>query len=152
MFYFILGFLGSFIDLFFKNKISNPKEPCKNKYICNKKIRIKFVPNYGLILNALDFNSNIASKLSLCCYIILLIVYIPLIIFIRGMHIVKLILTFIVCGATSNSYDRIKKGFVVDYINFPTIKPIKHIFFNIGDFFIFIGSLFLAVWSLIKWK
>ena len=47
-------------------------------------------------------------------------------------------------GALSNIADRLKRGYVVDYITFP-FRPIRHIVFNIGDFAIFAGlALFLG--------
>ncbi len=43
-------------------------------------------------------------------------------------------------GGACNALERIKKGYVVDYIHLP-IRPIRHITFNLSDFSIFAGLL-----------
>lgn len=49
-------------------------------------------------------------------------------------------LAFLLGGAYSNTYDRIKKGFVTDYLNFPKLPgKIRNIVFNISDFCILVG-------------
>jgi len=48
-------------------------------------------------------------------------------------------------GAISNIYDRIKRGYVVDYINLPKAPwKIKNIVFNIADVAILIGSILIG--------
>ena len=44
----------------------------------------------------------------------------------------------LLAGALGNVYDRIRHGFVVDYIS---IWPLKKIFFNLADVFIGLGAL-----------
>ncbi len=49
-------------------------------------------------------------------------------------------------GGMSNFYDRLKKGYVVDYVSFPVPwKWLRKIVFNISDFFILAGALLVAV-------
>lgn len=49
-------------------------------------------------------------------------------------------LAFLLGGAYSNTYDRIIKGFVTDYLNFPKLPgKIRNIVFNISDFCILVG-------------
>ena len=49
-------------------------------------------------------------------------------------------MVFLLGGAYSNTYDRVKKGFVTDYLNFPKMPgKIKNIVFNISDFCIMVG-------------
>ena len=58
----------------------------------------------------------------------------------------KLSMSFLVAGGWNNLYDRMKKGYVVDYFSFNTkIKKLKAIVFNLSDFFIFIGSFLLLI-------
>lgn len=56
----------------------------------------------------------------------------------------KFSLALILGGAVSNQYDRIKRGHVVDYliINW---KPVKRVVVNLGDLFIFSGSILLLI-------
>ena len=52
-------------------------------------------------------------------------------------------------GGIANIYDRIKHGFVTDYINFPKakIKKLSKIIYNIGDFCVFIGAVLAAIFD-----
>ncbi len=59
-----------------------------------------------------------------------------------GLKMLKLGLGLLLGGAFSNSYDRLKKGYVVDYLVFDKAPGfLKNIVFNISDFAIIIGSL-----------
>lgn len=45
-------------------------------------------------------------------------------------------------GAFSNTYDRLVRKYVVDYVSFHVpLKGLKKVIFNIGDFCILIGAL-----------
>jgi len=60
-------------------------------------------------------------------------------------------LSLLLGGGGSNLYDRITKGYVVDYFSFRTPwRWLNRIVFNISDFCIFFGSIFVAIASLIK--
>ena len=61
----------------------------------------------------------------------------------------KLALSLILGGALSNVYDRVKKGYVVDYFSF-NYKGLKKIIFNISDICIIIGAVIIAILSFIK--
>jgi len=55
-------------------------------------------------------------------------------------------LAFLLGGAYSNTYDRIKKGFVTDYLNFPKLPgKIRNVVFNISDFCILIGCCLIMI-------
>ncbi len=59
-----------------------------------------------------------------------------------GLKMLKFGLGLLLGGAFSNSYDRLKKGYVVDYLVFDKAPGfLKNIVFNISDFAIIIGSL-----------
>ena len=45
----------------------------------------------------------------------------------------------ITAGGLSNLYDRLKRGYVVDYFSI-RCKYLEKVVFNLGDFFIFAGS------------
>ncbi len=46
-------------------------------------------------------------------------------------------------GALSNLYDRIFRGYVVDYFSVQW-KGLKKVVFNLGDMFIFLGAMMIA--------
>ncbi len=50
----------------------------------------------------------------------------------------------VTAGGLSNLYDRIKRGYVVDYFSI-RCKHLEKIVFNFGDFFIFAGSILIVL-------
>lgn len=64
-----------------------------------------------------------------------------------GRGLLKTGLSLLLGGAFSNTYDRLKRGYVVDYFRFNvSAKRIRRLIFNVSDFCIIIGAL-LAVLS-----
>lgn len=54
-------------------------------------------------------------------------------------------------GAWSNTFDRWIRGYVIDYVGFRTKwKKITEITYNLGDFFIMAGSVFMMLSSLFR--
>lgn len=51
----------------------------------------------------------------------------------------KLGLSIVMGGAISNLYDRLARGYVVDYFSIEW-KSLKKVVFNLGDMFVFLGS------------
>ena len=59
----------------------------------------------------------------------------------RGKHLLKLGLSMLLGGAFSNTYDRMVREHVVDYVGFNVKnKKFSNTIFNISDFFIMIGA------------
>ncbi len=53
---------------------------------------------------------------------------------------------FMLAGAISNTYDRMRREYVVDYIGFKTkCKKLNQITFNLADFYLFIGAVGYAI-------
>ncbi|MCR5828743.1 MAG: signal peptidase II [Lachnospiraceae bacterium] len=48
----------------------------------------------------------------------------------------------LLAGALGNVYDRIRHGFVIDYIS---VAPLKRIFFNLADVLVALGSILYLV-------
>lgn len=57
----------------------------------------------------------------------------------KGRVLEKLAVTLVLAGGISNLYDRMKRGYVVDYFSIQW-KFLKKLVFNLGDIFIFLGS------------
>lgn len=67
----------------------------------------------------------------------------------RGARSLKLGLSLLLGGAYSNTYDRIKRKYVVDYVSFPVKnKRLRNVIFNISDFAIMIGAVLYVVGSM----
>ncbi|MDE7183979.1 MAG: signal peptidase II [Lachnospiraceae bacterium] len=60
----------------------------------------------------------------------------------QGKRMLKTSLALILGGAYSNTYDRLRRKYVVDYITFPKISGIV---FNLSDFGIIIGAILLTI-------
>ncbi len=67
----------------------------------------------------------------------------------KGQFIKKLALTFTLAGAASNLYDRLRRGYVVDYFSIQW-KFLKKIVFNLGDLFILKGACLLILSEIVE--
>ena len=134
--YFIIIFLISLLDKVSKiyiefniNKLIN-----KDLFI----ITIEFVKNNGAAFNIFSGNRIFLSFISIISSIIL-----SYFIFVVDNNIYsKYGLSFILGGSIGNGIDRIKNGYVIDFINF---KFIDFPIFNIADIAINIGVLILII-------
>lgn len=63
-----------------------------------------------------------------------------------GKKMMKWGLTFLLGGAFSNTYDRLKRGYVEDYfrLNVP-VRRVKNIIFNLSDFCIMLGAALVVL-------
>lgn len=64
----------------------------------------------------------------------------------KGNHLLRLGLSLLLGGAFSNTYDRLKRRYVVDYLTFNVKwKPLGRVVFNLSDFCIMIGALLIVI-------
>ena len=61
----------------------------------------------------------------------------------------KLGLSLVMGGALSNLYDRVMRGYVVDYFTIEW-KSLKKVVFNLGDMFVFLGSAVFVLAQAVK--
>jgi len=143
---FIVIAISLFItDFFVKNWAEKKLEMKAEKEIFCNKIIIRKFHNHGAALNILENKKNILLFLNITLVSILSLIYAKTILNSENAG-KKLSMSFLVAGGWNNLYDRMKKGYVVDYFSFNTkIKKLKAIVFNLSDFFIFIGSFLLLI-------
>lgn len=146
MLYLLMSLLICGEDQNIKNKVDKTTELGEETSFCGGKIIKTKVYNKSAFLNFLDKKPNLLRGISILLMVVLLITYVNTL-FSKGKHGLKLGLTFITGGALSNVYDRIKRGHVIDYFK---VKYIKNVVFNIGDVFIFLGSLILLIRGILK--
>lgn len=152
MIYFLIGAFVCATDLWCKGKIdhTDPKvarmlHRLPRKY-AGGRFRLDCVHNHGLAFNALDKYPLLPKLLSALMLMAIAILGIPLL-FADGIRsLTKLGLTLMLGGGASNVTDRLTKGYVVDYMNVQQ-KPVKKLYFNIGDISILLGffSLLLGI-------
>ncbi len=69
----------------------------------------------------------------------------------KGAGVMKAGLALLLGGAYSNTYDRLRRKYVVDYVSFPVKNSrLRNIIFNISDFGIMIGAAMWAVGELLR--
>lgn len=126
-----------------KDYIEKNKEMHKKEKILNGHIIIRRYHNKGAFLNIFENNLKLVKTLSLV-FLGLLILTFTIILPKKNNNGIKFALSLIIGGASSNIYDRFKRGYVVDYFSF---KVLKKIIFNISDICIFVGTLLLIITS-----
>lgn len=158
MIYLFLAALIFCIDEAFKNRIE--KKP-GSEFPASLKhgIGLEKHHNYGFSLNKNDDKPWLVQLISVLV-MIPLVIWAAWLFFTRGGKkggiftrlMGKLGASFLLGGAASNLYDRLNRGYVVDYIRFPNcrIKKIRHIIFNIADFFLFMGAALSVLYGLLQ--
>ncbi len=133
-----LIFIG---DLLIKNYIEKNKKLGTQEKIFKDKIIVTKYHNHGAFLNLLEKKREIllvASGILIGLLGMAMVFVLPQ----KGKKMLKLGLSFMLGGAGSNVYDRMQRGYVVDYFSFSFYDKV---IFNISDMFIFLGSLITAV-------
>ena len=101
--------------------------------------------NRGMMLNWME-KYPVFVRLSSTAAFIALMIWQIVVWRISGQTMKKIGLALMAGGAVSNTYDRLKREYVVDYISFPSKnKNLERIAFNFGDFAVFAGCIFVAV-------
>ena len=131
-------------DLFIKNTVDRKEHP--HKELCHGRIIITKLHNKGIMLGKLSDKESTMKILISISMVLTYILYIPLL-FKKGHSLAKLGFGMLLGGAWSNFYDHFFRGYVVDYIRIP-YGFIKKLVFNISDFFIFIGTVIAAIFSI----
>lgn len=140
-------FLG---DEWLKEYIEANRELGKSEDILGGRITVIKHHNKGAVLNFMEKNPEWVIRASFGAMGLLAAVMIQIFTS-RGKHLLKLGTAMMAGGGLSNLFDRIKRGYVVDYFTINTGR-LKQVIFNISDFMIFTGGLLLAVGSLFSSK
>lgn len=101
--------------------------------------------NKGFALNVGDKQQKAVALLSLLMTAGLTVFFI-LTLGNKGNALLRTGLSFLLGGAFGNTYDRLKRKYVVDYISFNVpFKKMRSIVFNIADFCIMIGAMLVVL-------
>ena len=137
-----LIFIVEFVIKFLVEKLAKEQERIP---VMNGKMYLTRYHNEGAFLN-LGEKKKVAVK-----YVSLVLTIGCLLVFVftmgrRGKHLLKLGLSLMLGGAFSNTYDRMVRGYVVDYVGFcvPN-KKFSNTIFNISDLFIMIGAALAVI-------
>ncbi len=148
MIYATIAALVFFLDLVIKNRVEKEGIEGEEKKIWNGRLLLRKHHNKGAFLNAGEEKSKLVAVLSVALTLGVTVLF--LVTFsMKGSGILKTGLAFLMGGAYSNTYDRLRRKYVVDYVSFPVKnKAIRRIIFNISDFCIMIGALCMVIGSL----
>lgn len=136
------------LDLVIKNHIERTKMEGEAESVCGDRLLLRKYHNKGAFLNAGERKSGLVAVLSLVLTLGATVLF--LVTFTcRGNGILRVGLAFLLGGAYSNTYDRMVRKYVVDYVSFPVKnQKIRNIVFNISDFCIMIGALLIVLGSI----
>ena len=141
----VLLILGIFFgELRIKNRIETKDENFR-KGIWGGRILLRRYHNEGALLNLGRNRRRAVAVVSVVMSLLLAVIFI-LTLGHRGSRLLRTGLAFLLGGAFSNTYDRLKRQYVVDYFSVNVKwKPLRRIVFNISDFCIMIGALLAAL-------
>lgn len=137
-------------DLTGKYLIEKQPDDMKEKSVLGGKLLIRKVHNNGFALNLLSGEEKIVKGGSLVAGVLLFIYYLKLLFSKKGQWKFAGV-SLMLAGAISNLYDRIRRGYVVDYLAVPAADPqIRKITFNIGDCVLMAGALIVSAATAIR--
>lgn len=135
------------LDLIIKNWIEREGTEGEERKIGNGLLLLRKHHNRGAFLNVGAGRGAFVALLSIVLTLVVTVIFLSTFSF-RGNRLLKTGLAMILGGAYSNTYDRIHRRYVVDYVSFPVRnKVIRRIIFNISDFCIIIGALLMVFGS-----
>ena len=117
----------------------------KPRTLAGGRIRIRKYHNKGAMLNLGQKCSGAVAVLSVVLTAVTAAAFVCSL-GQRGNRLLRTGLTFLLGGAFSNTYDRLKRRYVVDYLSFCVgWKPLERIVFNLSDFCILIGAMLAVI-------
>ena len=137
-------------DTIIKHKIEKNISFGEIKEIFNNKLIIKKYHNTGAMLSAGAKRQNIVALISLAFTAFMSGIFVATL-GLKGKTLLKTGLALILGGAFSNTYDRLTRKYVVDYVAFKVdskcklLRSFQNVIFNISDFGIIIGAVLLVI-------
>lgn len=134
------------LELWIKNHIEKQGREGEAKPLLQGRLLLRQYHNRGAFLNMGEKVRPLVAAVSLCLTAAIGLLFLCTL-GQRGHRLLKAGLTLLLGGAFSNTYDRLKRKYVVDYFSFGVRwKRLRQIVFNISDFCILIGTI-LVVFS-----
>lgn len=147
MFYILLAMSICATDLFIKYWIETKRTFKDKTYCLGGNVLIEKSHNQGACLNFMEKKPNYVLGVSGIVFGVLLCFF-AILLSRKGHRVTKLATSFLAGGAAGNFFDRMHRGYVVDYLNFPKVKKLAHIDFNFSDLFLSVGGAILLIASI----
>lgn len=133
------------LDLLIKNHIEAHLEQGEEQSLCGGKLLIRKYHNRGAFLDVGEKKQKAVAFLSLLLTLFMTVAFLATF-SMRGNSTLRAGLALLLGGAYSNTYDRLTRKYVVDYVSFPVKnKRLRQIVFNVSDFCIIIGALMMTL-------
>lgn len=146
MIYIILIGVIFLSEWFIKNMTEAWGKEKERKDIWGGRLYLTKYHNEGAFLNLGEKKRKLMAVISVLLTVFCLILFF-LSFFQKGNSLLKAGLSLLLGGAFSNTYDRMKRKYVVDYFGFrfKCLPGLSKVVFNLSDFFILIGALLAAL-------
>lgn len=132
------------LELVIKTLVEKKGKLGTTKALCGGKLLLRKHHNKGVMLNIGQKKQPVVAALSL--FLCMGITIVALLTGKRYNKLVKAGMAILLGGAYSNTYDRLIRKYVVDYISFGVKNPrLRRIVFNLADFCIMIGAILVVV-------
>lgn len=133
------------MDWLIKDHVEKSEEMHVERPVWGGRIILRRYHNKGAFLNLGEKRSAWMRALSVGLTAAMLVLFVCT--FTRkGSGLLRAGLSLLLGGAFSNTYDRLKRKYVVDYFSFHTgIDALDRVVFNLADFAIMIGALCAAL-------
>lgn len=132
-------------DLWIKNRIEQSGEEGETRKICKGRLLIRKHHNKGAMLNVGQSRRKLVAAVSVALTMVVAAAFL-LSLGRRGNNLLRAGLALLLGGAFSNTYDRLRRKYVVDYVSFGVKwDRLRRVVFNLSDFCIIIGALLAAL-------
>lgn len=133
------------LELWIKNRVERNRREERDTAVLGGALILRKHHNRGAFLNFGEKKRWIVAAFSVAFTIGLSIVFLVTLTG-RGSRMLRIGLTLMLGGAYSNTYDRLKRKYVVDYFSLGFCgKRVRNIIFNIGDFCIMAGAMLMVI-------
>lgn len=132
-------------DKYIKERMDRELPPGENQEIWGGRLLLRRHHNPGVMLGIGKGQGTVVTTLSLLLTAFSTLIF-ALSLSIYGSNLLRTGLALLLGGAFSNTYDRLRQRYVMDYVSL-NVKwaPIRRLVFNISDFCIITGAMLSAL-------
>lgn len=144
--FFVSLIVGIFMgDNYLKERMERELLPEETQEICGGRLLLCRYHNEGAMLGLGKGKGPVLTTLSLILTALSTLVFV-LSLSVHGSNLLRAGLSLLLGGAFSNTYDRLKQQYVMDYVSFGVKwEPLRSLVFNVSDFCIIVGAMLSAL-------
>lgn len=140
--FFVSLIVGIFMgDTYLKDRARRQLKAGENRQICGDRLLLHKFHNRGAMLGMGEKHGPVVTAMSLGLTLAASLLFV-LSLSVYGSNLLRTGLSLLLGGAFSNTYDRLKQQYVMDYVSF-NVKwaPLRRLVFNVSDFCIILGAM-----------